>query len=129
MKIELGNEYWAINYRYKTPYIEHVQVKSGPHYCGKTKQQTIEYYRFDCLDECDEGAAETCNFFETKKAAKAELEKRKEDKIQNYMSKLSTSDELFKFMYQQMLNAEEYTNPAALEAVRRKAKDLLQLDL
>lgn len=68
--------------------------------------------------------------FINKKSALESYEQSREDKIAAYMSTIQSVNDLVAFGYtKNVAHAEEYTNYEAREAYRRKAKELLNLDL
>jgi len=69
------------------------------------------------------------NIWKTVEEAFNEIEKRKLDEVSKYCDEIKTIEDLVLFPIRHCLNGEEYTNYEALKAYKKRAKELLNIDI
>lgn len=95
---------------------------------GYHKNEKTDYYEVESISNIGNFGCMLSNVFMTEEEAKKEYKNRNEAYKKDLADKIKTPEDLLKLMLQNM-HGEEYTDYEAIEVVKTKAKELLNINL
>lgn len=119
----LGDRAWNVGNHWIE--IEEVEIASCPFVDNSTG---VVYYEIRGITVPGNSIALATDLFKSEEEALAELEKRKNKDIDKISKRINTVEDLLNMMFQSMY-CEEYTNYERIEVAKRKAKELLGVEL
>lgn len=118
-----GSHVWNIGSNWIE--LEEVEIVSQP---VVEANKGFVYYEIKGIDFPGISAAKETDLFKTKEEAIKEIERRKNERVEKISNGIHTVEDLLRMMFECM-HCEEYTDWNKIEVAKRRAKDLLGIEL